>query len=64
MKKLKKINLANLSKLQLEKREQTRILGGASCCACHCMTGVGAINISGPGMNIGTDYGYGVGHFA
>ncbi len=63
MKKLKKVSLTSLSKQKLEKREQNRILGGADCCACYCK-GIGAIGISGGGMEMGTDYGYGVGKFA
>lgn len=64
MKKLKKISLANLSKEKLAKREQNCILGGEDCCACNCITGVGAIGRAGGGIQIGTDYGYGVGRFA
>ena len=64
MKKLRKINLASLSKEKLTKREQNRIVGGADCCACHCLSDTGAINISSAGLNLGTDYGYGIGKFA
>ena len=34
MKKLKKINLVKLSKEELDRREQGKLLGGETCCIC------------------------------
>ena len=36
MKNLSKIKLNQLSKVELEKREQQKLLGGGSCCGCGC----------------------------
>lgn len=36
MKTLKKIKLTQLNKVELDSREQNRLLGGARCCLCGC----------------------------
>lgn len=64
MKKMRKISLTDLSKDKMSKREQNRVLGGEDCCACYCKTEIGAIGISGGGLQMGTDIGYGIGKFA
>lgn len=66
MKKLKKINLINLSKDELKKRELSRLVGGANCCICHCNDDVAAISIGGTSNNFGIQDpagGYGTGSF-
>lgn len=36
MKTLKKITLTQLNKVELDSREQNRLLGGEHCCVCNC----------------------------
>lgn len=36
MKTLKKIKLTQLNKVELDMREQNRLLGGYKCCICGC----------------------------
>jgi natural product precursor len=38
-KELKKINLVNLSKNELQKKELNKLLGGENCCICGCNGG-------------------------
>lgn len=38
MKTLKKNKLTQLNKVELDSREQNRLLGGANCCICGCAT--------------------------
>ncbi len=36
MKQLKKIRLVNLAKEELDNRELSKLVGGATCCICGC----------------------------
>lgn len=38
MKKLLKIKLNQLNKVELSERELNRLLGGENCCTCGCVT--------------------------
>lgn len=61
MKKLRKINLASLSKEKLTKREQNRVVGGADCCACPCSGSSNAVEAAEYGLAGDIAWGYGIG---
>lgn len=69
MKTLKKITLTQLNKVELDSREQNRLLGGAHCCICGCQGPSGsydnssANNSGGSGGLISSGGGAGSGSF-
>lgn len=70
MKTLKKIKLTQLNKVELDVREQNRLLGGAHCCICNCYySGIMANSSSNraggvSGLIPSSGGGFGVGSFS
>lgn len=63
MKKLQKINLAKLSKEELDKRELSKLLGGATCCICGNPNNPLNTNMNNAGDLSTSGGGYGTGSF-
>jgi len=70
MKKLKKIKLAALSNVELQKAEMHKLLGGENCCGCTCRSWDqgGSSTIDNGGANYNDNWegsgGYGTGQLA
>lgn len=68
MKTIGKLKLAQLSKAELSKREQNRLLGGENCCICSCSYPIAMTSDSAGGMKSNGLYspggGYGTGSSA
>lgn len=67
MKKLKRLNLTQLSSEELSRREQNKLRGGSSCCICSCTSGyLGTGDTGNAGNSSGVIHdggGYGSGSF-
>ena len=63
MKKVKKINLVNLSKDEMNKRELSKLLGGTTCCICGYPNNPDNTNTNNAGDLSTPGGGYGTGSF-